>query len=48
MQFTLERMSGSMTLLEIGAELHREFPERFRSERDAFDFAARLSGEFSA
>jgi len=47
-QFTLKRMSGSMTLAEIGAELYREFPERFRSERDAFDFAAKISGDFSA
>ena len=47
-QFALERMSGSTTLAEIGAELFRAFPERFRSEREAFDFAAKLSGDFSA
>jgi len=47
-QFALERMSGSKTLAEIGTELFRGFPERFRSERDAFDFVAKLSGDFSA
>jgi len=47
-QFALERMAGTMTLAEIGAELFRAFPARFRSERDAFDFAAKLSGDFSA
>ncbi len=45
-QFVLERMSGSLSLTEIGAELSRAFPERFRSEREAFDYAAKLSGEF--
>ena len=45
-QFVLERMSGSLSLAEIGAELARAFPERFRSEREGFDYAAKLSGEF--
>jgi protein arginine N-methyltransferase 1 len=47
-QFVLERMSGTTTLAEIGTELLQAFPERFRSEREAFDFAAKLSGDFSA
>jgi protein arginine N-methyltransferase 1 len=46
-QFVLERMSGSLSLAEIGADLARTFPERFRSEREAFDYAAKLSGEYS-
>jgi len=44
-QFALQRMAGSLTLAEIGGELFRAFPDRFQSERDAFDFAARISGE---
>ncbi len=46
-QFVLERMSGSHALAEIGAEFARAFPARFRSEREAFDYAAKLSGEYS-
>jgi len=46
-QFALQRMSGEKTLTEIGSELFAAFPKRFRSERDAFDFAAKLSGDFS-
>lgn len=45
-QFVLERMSGSLSLTEIGAELAHAFPNRFPSEREAFDYAAKLSGEF--
>ena len=40
-------MSGSHALAEIGAEFARAFPARFRSEREAFDYAAKLSGEYS-
>ena len=47
-QFALQRMSGDKSLTEIGSELFAAFPERFRSERDAFDFAAKLSGDYSA
>ena len=47
-QFALRRMSGDKSLTEIGCELFAAFPERFRSERDAFEFAAKLSGDFSA
>jgi protein arginine N-methyltransferase 1 len=45
--FVLERMAGAMTLAEIGAELASSFPQRFRTEREAFDYAARLSGDYS-
>ncbi len=46
-QFALQRMSGDKSLTEIGRELFAAFPGRFRSEHDAFDFAAKLSGDFS-
>jgi protein arginine N-methyltransferase 1 len=45
-QFVLERMAASLTLAEIGAELARAFPQRFRTEREAFDYAAKLSAEY--
>jgi protein arginine N-methyltransferase 1 len=47
-QFALERMSGDASLAAIGDELFAAFPARFRTERDAFDFAAKLSSEYSA
>jgi protein arginine N-methyltransferase 1 len=47
-RFVLERMAGAMTLAEIGTELARAFPQRFRTEREAFDYAAKLSGDYSA
>jgi len=46
-QFALDHMTGATTLAEIGAELAHRFPKRFRTEREAFDFAAKLSGDYS-
>jgi protein arginine N-methyltransferase 1 len=46
-RFALERMSGTLTLSDLGDELFRAFPKRFRSKKEAFDFAARLSGDYS-
>jgi precorrin-6B methylase 2 len=46
-KFVLERMAGSITIAEIGAELAIAFPQRFRTKREAFDYAAKLSGDYS-
>jgi SAM-dependent methyltransferase len=45
-RFVLERMGGAQTLEEISRLLAQEFPDRFRQPSAAFEFVARLSGEY--
>jgi len=45
-RFVLERMQGAMPLREIASQLAIEHADRFRSQREALDYVASLSGSY--